>query len=107
MHAAEQDLNCSTCNQRFTRLGGLIYHIENGQCEAISKATFKQTLLENQKKEDDQERQRAFLLYGHIAGDFGTQSPATSARDEKSLSDVPFGGNVKLELASPSATNSR
>jgi hypothetical protein len=88
-------------------MGGLICHIENGQCEAISKAKFKQTLLENQKKEDDQERQRAFLLYGRTAGGFGTQSPATSARDEKTLSDVPFGGNVKLELASLSATNSR
>ena len=104
MHSAEQDLLCEKCNQRFTRVGGLVGHIENGQCDLVSKARFRQNLLGNQKTEDDRERQRNVTVYGHTGGDFGNESPAAVAsEDKKNLQ--PGNDGLKPKPGTPSIIN--
>ncbi|RDW94976.1 hypothetical protein BP5796_00739 [Coleophoma crateriformis] len=64
MHAAQQNLKCPGCHETFTRVGGLINHIEHELCPVIDAERFEQERLRKQDWHENYENARTFAEYG-------------------------------------------
>ena len=75
MHSHVQDMDCPGCGKHFTRLGGLMSHIELTECAFFKKDVFEKNRKMKQEWYSNQQNVRNFLDYGRTAGDFGNNSP--------------------------------
>jgi hypothetical protein len=64
-------LNCPSCDQHFTRLGGLIRHVENRECKpAADRTEFLERVQEKTAHYDNPANMRHRVEYGQTSGDF-------------------------------------
>lgn len=49
MHSAEQDLDCPGCGKHFTRVGGLMGHIELNECKGLDKEQLEKARKQKQE----------------------------------------------------------
>jgi hypothetical protein len=75
MHAHEQDLNCPGCGTHFTRMGGLMSHIELTECRGFGRERLEQARKEKEAWHANYTNARNFQDYGRTAGEFANQSP--------------------------------
>jgi len=75
MHSHVQDMDCPGCGKHFTRLGGLMSHIELTECAFFKKDVFEKNRKMKQEWYSNQQNVRNFVDYGRTAGDFGNNSP--------------------------------
>ena len=70
MHAHAQDINCPGCYKHFTRLGGLMSHIELTECKYFRKETLEQSRKAKEEWYANAHNARNYVAYGRTAGDF-------------------------------------
>jgi hypothetical protein len=68
-------MDCPGCGKHFTRLGGLMSHIELTECAFFKKDVFEKNRKMKQEWYSNQQNVRNFVDYGRTAGDFGNNSP--------------------------------
>jgi hypothetical protein len=75
MHSAEQDLDCPGCGKHFTRVGGLMCHIELNECKGLDKEQLEKARKQKQEWYNNYQNARNFQDYGRTAGEFSNRSP--------------------------------
>lgn len=75
MHSHEQDIHCPGCGKHFTRLGGMMSHIELAECKNMPKEYLEYARKSKEKWYTNAQNARNFRDYGRTAGDFGGNSP--------------------------------
>ncbi|RDW88445.1 hypothetical protein BP6252_00477 [Coleophoma cylindrospora] len=78
MHAAQQNLECPGCHENFTRVGGLINHIEHKLCPVIDAERFEQERLRKQDWHENYENARTFAEYGPGYEDLADENRAAA-----------------------------
>jgi len=76
MHSHEQDMSCPGCNKHFTRLGGLMSHIELAECKYFQREIVEKNRKMKQNWYSNAQNARNFQDYGRTAGDFDNNSPS-------------------------------
>jgi hypothetical protein len=76
MHSHEQSLKCPGCGEVFTRLGGLVSHIELTECQSISKQRFDSARIEKEQWHKNYQEARAQPAFREPA----PGAPATPAK---------------------------
>jgi hypothetical protein len=91
MHSHEQNMNCPGCGKHFTRLGGLMSHIELTECAFFKKEELEKNRKLKQEWYSNAQNARNFMDYGRTAGDFGNNSPNPFATQPGKLVRGPEG----------------
>ncbi|RDL32024.1 uncharacterized protein BP5553_09426 [Venustampulla echinocandica] len=95
-HPAKQQLSCPGCQTVFTRLGGLISHIESKQCSSLVVPDFKERLEERKVFYDNHAEVRTHLGTSITTGNLGdhTALPIFSKQRPFAIEESK-GGNEK------------